>query len=177
MDTKQITVDFLDLEQVKVLAKAAFPPEGSSGSENLIRMAKGSDADFWGLYSENSLVGFMVICIFGDMCYLFFLSADSRLRSGGYGDQALHLISELYPDKCHVVDVEMIDPSASNSEDRISRKAFYTRAGYTSTGKFFTNLGVNYEILSKGEGFDFEDFKEMMKNLNIEGFSPRYFGR
>ncbi len=86
-------------------------------------------------------------------------------------------MDELYPDKQQVVDFEMIDESAPNNAQRITRKAFYMRNGYKETGKFISYLGVDYEILCNQENFDFDKFKRMMQTFRIEGFAPKYFER
>lgn len=177
MKVKHIRCNSVDLDKVESLAKEAFPPKEYLSPSELIRMAERGEVDFWGLYDKNSFVGFMVISVFEDMCYLFFLAIDPSIRSKGYGGQALRLLDELYPNKQQVVDFEMIDDTATNNEQRITRKAFYMRNGYQETGKFISYRGVDYEILSRDTPFDFEKFKRMMLVFNIEGFDPKYFER
>ncbi len=177
MKVKHISWDSVDLDKVESLAKEAFPPKEYLSPGELIQMAERGEVDFWGLYDENSFVGFMVISLFEDMCYLFFLAIDPNIRSKGYGGQALRLLDELYPNKQQVVDFEMIDDAALNNEQRITRKAFYMRNGYQETRKFISYRGVDYEILCRDTPFDFEKFKRMMLVFNIEGFDPKYFER
>lgn len=171
----QINKDFVDLPSVEALAREAFPPEEYLSPAKLVEMAEQRQVDFWGLYDGNTFIGFMVISIYSDLCYLFFLAVEPSVRSCGYGSQALDLIGDLYPNKQQVVDFEMVDASALNNAQRISRKAFYVRNGYKTTGKFISYLGVDYEILCKTELFNFESFKQMMNRFGIENFSPVYF--
>ncbi len=175
MYVKQIGQGFADLAKVEALTKEAFPPEEYLSPHELIEMAQRGEVDFLGLYDEDSFVGFMVVSLFEDMCYLFFLAIDPNIRSKGYGGQALRLLDKLYPNRQQVVDFEMIDASACNNAQRITRKAFYMRNGYLETGKFISYRGVDYEILCRNASFDFETFKRMMLTFHIEGFDPRYF--
>ncbi len=175
MHTIKITKEFKDLELVEALAKEAFPPEEYLAPSKLIEMSDDGEVDFFALYDVDTFVGFTVISLYEDMCYLFFLAISSEHRSRGYGGKTLRLLDELYPDKQQVVDFEMIDESAANNAQRITRKAFYTRNVYKETGKFISYLGVDYEILCKQDDFDFCRFKRMMQTFRIEGFSPKYF--
>lgn len=175
MNVKHINWNSADLDKVEALAKEAFPPKEYLSPGELIQMAERGEVDFWGLYDDDSFVGFMVISLFEDTCYLFFLAIDTNIRSKGYGGQALRLLDALYPNKKQVVDFEMIDASAPNNEQRITRKAFYMRNGYQETGKFISYRGVDYEILCRDDAFDFETFKRMMLGFKIEGFDPKYF--
>ncbi len=175
MNTKRIRFEDPDLSRIEALAKEAFPPEEYLAPRELIKMAERGEIDFWGLYDDHIFVGFMVIRLYKDMCYLFFLAIDPSIRSKGYGGQALQTLEHLYPNRQQVVDFEMIDESAPNCAQRITRKAFYVRNGYKETGKFISYLGVDYEILCQDDCFDFETFKQMMKGIQIDGFHPVYF--
>ncbi len=75
--------------------------------------------DFYALYDKEIFVEFMVLSLYANMCYLFFLAIDGKLRSKGYGGQALHILDKLYSDRQLVVDFEMIDENASNITQRI----------------------------------------------------------
>ncbi len=175
MNIKKITRDFIDLELVEKLAKEAFPPEEYLAPQKIIEMRDSGKADFMAIYDEDVFVGFVVISLYENMCYLFFLAICKEFRSKGYGGKTLRLLDELYSDRQQVVDFEMIDESAPNNAQRISRKAFYIRNGYKETGKFLSYLGVDYEILCKDDNFNPETFKKMLGEFDIKGFNPIYF--
>ncbi len=175
MHTVKITKEFKDLQLVESLAKEAFPPEEYLAPSKLIEMSENGEVDFLAIYGGEAFIGFTVVSLYKDMCYLFFLAISPEFRSHGYGGRTIRLLDELYPDKQQVVDFEMIDESALNNAQRITRKAFYMRNGYKETGKFISYLGVDYEIMCKQDNFDFEAFKQMMQTFKIDGFKPKYF--
>ncbi len=177
MYAKRITPDFPDLNKVETLAREAFPPEEYLAPRELIAMDQRGELDFLALYDGAQFVGFMTVCAFESLAYLFFLAVDPALRSHGYGGQALALLETLYPGRQQVVDLEMPDAQAPNNAQRISRRGFYLRHGYRATGHFLSYLGVDYEILCKESAFDLNAFQRMMKTFRIEGFHPRYFSR
>lgn len=117
----------------------------------------------------------MAVMLYQDLCYLFFLAIAKELRGQGYGAQALALLLTRYPHKHQVVDMEQLEPGASNESQREIRRAFYLRNGYRPTGYGLTYLGVDYEILCVGPSFDFEAFQGLMKQIRISGFKPRYY--
>lgn len=69
-----------------------------------------------------------------------------------------------------VVDFEILDGHADNSEQRKKRRNFYLQNGYKETGLFVSFMGVDYEVFCMDD-----DFKEMMKTIQVDGFNPTYF--
>lgn len=173
--TVRIDENFKEMPKVELLAKEAFPVEEYLEPMTIIEMADKNDIDFWALYDGDMFVGFMVIKKYETMAYLFFLAIDSKQRSSGYGGKALNTIRMLYPKMEHVVDLEKVDETANNNEQRNSRRRFYLRNGYIPTGKFLRYFGVDYEILCFNEQFDFDKFKKLMDSMDIENFAPVYY--
>jgi ribosomal protein S18 acetylase RimI-like enzyme len=138
-------------------------------------MSEKDGFDFLALYDGMLFVGFMAVMTYKSMAYLFFLAIDKARRSHGYGSQALKLLKDTYPNYQQTVDMEMLEAKAPNNLQRQKRRAFYLRNGYQATGKFLSYLGVNYEILCKDQHFDFNLYKEMMTQVKVKGFYPKYF--
>ncbi len=107
MHTIKITKEFKDFELVEALSKEAFPPEEYLVPCKLIKMSEDGEVDFLALYDNDTFVGFAVISLYENLCYLFFLAISSKHRSHGYGSKTLRLLDELYPDKQQVVDFDM----------------------------------------------------------------------
>lgn len=175
LSTIKITEQFSDIDKVNALAIDAFPPEEYLAPSKMIEMSQEDGFDFWALYDKDLFVGFMTVKTHKHIAYLFFLAIDAKLRSHGYGSMAIETLKALYPKSQQIVDFEMLDETASNSAQRKSRRMFYLKNGYKSTGQFMSYLGVDYEIFCMDEKFDFNSFKEMMSLLKIDGFHPQYF--
>lgn len=175
LNTEYITEQSRFWNKVNALAKEAFPPEEYLVPKEIVNMAQNGNYDFLALLDKNEFVGFMVVKIYKDMTYLFFLAIDKNSREKGYGSRAIETLKAKYQNKTHTVDFEMTDEKASNYEQRVKRKNFYLRNVYTETGLFLSYLGVDYEVLCIGNDFIIDDFKEMMKTIQIEGFNPKYF--
>jgi ribosomal protein S18 acetylase RimI-like enzyme len=170
-----ITENFTDIAKVEALAAEAFPPAEYLAPSRMIEMAKSGGFDFWALYDGDIFVGFMTVMTYKSLAYLFFLAVDKTQRSKGCGTKAIELLRALYPDRQHIVDMEMPDENAQNKLQREKRRRFYMRNGYKVTGQYLSYLGVNYEVLCADDRFDFELFRELMKQIKVDGFAPVYF--
>lgn len=175
LKTEKVTENNMFFDKINALAKEAFPPEEYLDPKKLVEMTKSGDTDFFALKDDGRFVGFMVIKLYADMEYLFFLAIEKDLRSKGYGKRALETIKSLYPNKKKVVDFEMVDGNAENYVQRQKRREFYLKNGYDETGLFLSYLGVDYEVFCMEKDFEEETFKAMMKTIKIDGFEPRYF--
>lgn len=122
--TEKITKNFEDMENINSLALEAFPPKEYLAPCEIIKMAETKELDFWALYDNNIFVGFMVVKIYKNIVYLFFLAIFSEIRSKGYGKAAIEILKILYPSKLYVVDLELIDNQAKNKVQREKEKIF-----------------------------------------------------
>lgn len=161
--------------EINMLAKEAFPVEEYLSPDELLKMSKESNLDFLLLTDNNQFVGFIVMQIYKNMAYLFFLAINSNCRSKGYGSYAIKALKNAYPGKQQVVDLEKIDKTASNYKQRLKRKEFYLKNGYKETGLFLSYLGVDYEVLCMDNNFDEENFKNLMSSIKVDNFDPQYF--
>ena len=177
LNTEKITKESRFWQQVNSLAKEAFPPEEYLAPDKLVELSRADNFDFFALTDGDAFVGFMVVQTYKDLAYLFFLAIDSPCRAKGYGSHAIETLQALYPGKTQVVDFEMPDSAAPNNEQRMRRRQFYLRNGYKETGLFLSYLGVDYEVFCMGGEFDPQAFKDMMKEIRVEGFAPEYFTR
>lgn len=175
LKTEHITENSRFWDKVNNLAKEAFPPEEYLAPSKLAEMANAEHFDFLALLDNDSFVGFMVVQVYQNLAYLFFLAIDSACRSKGYGSRAIETLKTEYPGKKQVVDFEMLDNTAANYKQREKRREFYLRNGYKETGLFLTYLGVDYEVFCMDEDFEPDVFKAMMKTIQVNGFNPRYF--
>ena len=175
LNTEKITKGSRFWQQIDFLARDAFPPEEYLAPDTLAEMSKADNFDFWALTDADLFIGFMVVQTHKDLAYLFFLAIDPSCRVKGYGSRAIETLRTLYPGKKQVVDFERLDETAPNNEQRRKRRQFYLRNGYKETGLFLSYLGVDYEVFYMGSDFEPQEFKDMMKEIRVDGFEPEYF--
>ena len=175
LNTERISKESRFWLQVNSLAKEAFPPEEYLAPDTLVEMSKADNFDFFALADGEMFIGFMVVQTHKDLAYLFFLAIDPSCRAKGYGSRAIETLRALYPSKTQVVDFEMPDSAALNNEQRMRRRQFYLKNRYKETGLFLSYLGVDYEVFCMGDDFEPQEFKDMMREIRVDGFEPEYF--
>ena len=155
-----INKNFKDMSKVEALAADAFdfPPKV------MAQMSEEEDMDFLAFYDDDIFVGFIVVSQHKNMIYVFFFAIDQTLRSSGYGARALSTLKEHYKGCQFFADIEKIDVTAPDNEERKRRRAFYLRNGYKTSEYFMFYKETDYEVLySEGE-FDLDSFKELIAN-------------
>ena len=177
LNTEEVTKESRFWQQINFLAKEAFPPEEYLAPDELVELSMADSFDFLALTDDETFIGFMVVQTHKNLAYLFFLAIDSSFRGKGYGSRAIETLQLLYPGKKQVVDFEMQDEAAPNNAQRIKRRQFYLKNGYRETGLFLSYLGVDYEVFCMGSDFEPQEFKDMMKELRVDGFKPEYFNQ
>lgn len=100
--------------------------------------------------------------------YILFLAICSEKRSKGYGSKALFLMKEQYANYQLALDMEIIDETAENIEQRKARKKFYLKNGFYETGFMMRYQDLIMEVLCNEEIFDSSNFKQLLDNLKIK---------
>lgn len=146
--------------------REAFPKLERTPVRSMFSFARQSDTDVLGLYDGEELAGFSVVMKNSSSAYLFYLAIDRKKRGMGYGSQALAALREFYPDHQLILDFEVLDPEADNYGQRLRRKEFYLRNGYSETG-FSTYLrGAEFEVVCTPAPLQEESFRELLREIH-----------
>ncbi|MEO1300405.1 MAG: GNAT family N-acetyltransferase [Cyanobacteria bacterium J06636_16] len=151
--------------QIKLLYETAFPKSERAPFWFLRKKSKQSNVSFNSLYEDESWIGLIYTLEFRDILLLLYLAIDASCRSGGYGSKVLRALKEMHPDKRIVLNIEPIDERADNYAQRVKRKSFYEKNGYTSTGIIVEELGQPFEMLILGGSITPEETREVYSSL------------
>lgn len=162
---KDITVDFEDMVDLVELNDEAFPPEERIPVSEMLKIAKSEYIDLSAVYDGDIFVGYYLIAHKKPSAYLFFFAISKEQRSKGYGTKVLQLIKDIYQDYQIYIDIEEIDDTAQNLEQRIMRKDFYLRNGYSSLGYYLIYEGEKFEILCSDNGVNVNDFYMLYEEI------------
>ncbi len=100
---------------------------------------------------ENGVLqGFIAAIPYKDMVMVDYLAVSSKIRSQGTGSKILQEVCRRFPYKKIVLLIEKPDECAENKEQRIARRKFYFRNGFTSSDIYITGHSGNMEILNFG---------------------------
>lgn len=167
--------EFQDSKELDEIMMRQFPPEEYMPLDKQLELQDSGDVEIWALYDGENLVGFTTLMVTVKMAYLFFLAFDDAYQGKGYGSHVIRSIAGLYADRALTVDFELIDEKAENNAQRIKRRNFYLKNGFSETGWGLAYLGVQYEVFCMNKPFQIGCFQEMLNKLPIKNFSPRYF--
>lgn len=164
-EDKSIFKDF------KKLYKAAFPKEERVPLWPLKSKALTQNSDLICVYEEKEFIGLLSLVYYADIVYVFYFAVDEKKRGGGYGGRILQKLKDEFPDKKTGLNIEIPDGKSANNEQRIKRKNFYLKNGFTECDFTMKERGVLFETLSYGGLFTREEFQNLMKNY----FGPRVY--
>lgn len=152
---------------VKELYHSAFPKNERIPMELLTWKAKRDFVDFLAIYDKTKFVGFTYLITDKDLTYVLYIAIASNARSKGYGGHALAKIKERYPDNRIILNIEVVDETAGNYEQRVTRRNFYVRNGYKSSTFLYKDRWGLYEVMIHGDKVDKEEFYALLKNFAV----------
>jgi len=119
-------------QHIQDLYFSAFPRQEQVPLPFLISKTKKPEMKFDAFYDGDEFVGLTYTVSRGDVTYLWYLATRSELRSKGYGAQIMQHLREAYPNNRIVLNLDIQNPNAPDSEICKRRKEFYIRNGYTT---------------------------------------------
>ncbi len=155
--------------QVAALYKDAFPFKERFSLLTLRLVARKKEVDFLAYFDATSedeqLIGLSYTIAAGDYLYILYLAVNKELRGGGWGTRILESLKQRFPHKQLVLEIEPLDKSANNYEQRLSRLGFYERNGFKRVGYDFFEGRVRYTVLATGDSFDAHAFSRALRKL------------
>lgn len=150
-------------EKVKELYLTEFPKYERYPFWLLTYKAKKKNSDFYAVYDDTDYVGLLYLTYFKDIVYIFYLAIDPSQQSKGYGSAILQHLREIYKDKRLLLNIEKVDPSAANYEQRYNRRTFYEKNGFKNTHFEIETKEIVYEILYSGKEVYKEEYHALFK--------------
>ena len=147
------------------LYKEAFPGAQHIPTWILRYKLRNGKAGFNILYTQDTWIGLIYITRYQDIVFLHFLAISESCRSGGYGSKVMDSLKDMYSGKRIILNIEALDKQAKNHQQRIRRKAFYEKNGFSSSGYIVKEPGECLELLMLGGSISKEEIEAMYKNL------------
>ena len=153
LKVKRISTSISDIDRIKDLMLNAFPMDELTPFKVMFDKTDLDGYDFLAFYNEaDEFSGIAYVACKDDLAYLFWLAVNENQRGNGIGSQILTELKNIYDGYRIILDIERINENASNNEQRIRRKRFYKRNGFTTSSLKYDLFNVEYEILiNKGD--------------------------
>ena len=149
---KPVTRNSEDFQMIKTLYTSSFPKIEQTPMWFLLQRAKKDYVEFNAYYDGEVFVGFVYLMLHENLTYIMYIAIDTKHRSKGYGSQIMNHIREVYPNNRIILSIEAEDENAENNAQRIKRKQFYIKNGYSYSGISSEMRGVICEtLISNGD--------------------------
>jgi len=148
-------------KEIKKIYMEAFPKRERKPFFTLKRSVKKKKAVIMTASEENQILGFVVLIPYKDMVMVDYLAVSSRIRSKGTGSYIMQNVCREFSDKKIVLLIERLEDDADNRDQRIARRKFYLKNGFSSSGIFITGASGNMEIMNYGASC-------IIKNVDVE---------
>lgn len=143
---------------VKEIYLEAFPKAERKPFRMLKHSAARGKAAVFAATENGVLQGFTAVIPYNDTVMIDYLAVSGKIRSRGTGSKILEKICAHYPEKRILLLIEQLDETASNFKQRVARKKFYEKNGFSSSGIFITGVSGTMEILTYGGSVNAEEF-------------------
>lgn len=128
------------------------------------RMRKGKPG-FSILYDDDIWIGFIYIKYYNDIVFIKFLAISELHRSSGYGSKVMDSIKDRYVGQRIVLNIEALDKYANNYQQRVKRKRFYIKNGFTPAKYMIKEASEKQEMLIYGGVITKEEIISMYKQF------------
>ena len=113
---------------------------------------------------ENGVLqGFIMVIPYKDMIMVDYLAVSGKIRSRGTGSKILQEVCRHFPDKKIVLLIERLDDNAENKEQRIARRKFYFKNGFTSSDIYIIGHSGNMEILNFSGTVSLQEYMDLQR--------------
>ena len=142
--------DLNKAEKVRDIYETSFPPEEKVDFYSLF---DGVFKNFkmFSVKDNNNIVAMFHFIKTKEFIHLNYLAVEEKFRGKSYGSSIINWLKKEYNHMPIVVDVEELQSSAKNSLQRIKRKKFYLKNGFTDGEYVFDWEGTFMTYLHYGK--------------------------
>lgn len=157
-----VRAEIKDKHFLKKLYKEAFPKDERAPFFLLWRQYKKSNGEFLIEKKDNKNIGFAYIISNDNLAYLSYFAINPHLRGMGYGSQVLTNLKEIYTGKRLFLAREKLDTSADNYDERLKRREFYLKNGFSDLPCSIKEASVIYDAMGIGGSVSPYEYDEMV---------------
>ena len=163
------------LKEIKELYLEAFPKIERMPFW-LIRLYKfNKKACLTGYYEDNVLCGISFSIKNNEAVSVAYLAVNPKLRGKGYGSKILQEIKKDAKNRIVFLEVEQLDDTADNAEQRRKRVKFYEKNGFYLSEYKMVTLGFVYSIMSTSEELSVPKYKRVIGEYFKSKYSPQLY--
>lgn len=150
-------------KEIKEIYFEAFPKSERKPFFAIRHSVKKGKAQLLTAMENGILQGFVMMIPYRDMIMVDYLAVSGKIRSQGTSSKILQEVCKRFSDKKVVLLIERLDDRAENKEQRIARRKFYFKNGFTSSEIYITGHSGNMEILNFGGMVSLQEYMDLQQ--------------
>ena len=159
-------------EKIKNLYHTAFPKEELLPWWVVRLLTAQKCVNLTGYYKEETFAGFTFTATAGDILFVLFFAVEDNSRGKGLGSEILQYMKEHNPGKTVVLNVEPLEETAENNDQRIRRMAFYRKNGFYDTGYNIREVGGTFRVLATAPELDIAAYGKVFRKMSLGLWRP-----
>lgn len=124
----------------------AFPKAERKPFFTVRRSVKKGKAKIYTASENNTLLGFVMVIPYKNLVMVDYLAVSGNVRSKGTGSLLIQEMCRRFKDRKIILLIEQLDETAANSAQRIARRNFYLKNGFSSSDIFIKGTSGKMEM-------------------------------
>ena len=154
----------LQILKIYLLYRTAFPRSERKPFSIITMMQAQGKTDIWYARENGRFLGFATTINDENLILLDYLAIRKSARGKGYGTDFIYKMYDIYQGKGFFVEIELVDESAENYEERLKRKQFYLACGMEDLHVAASVFRVPMELLGKNCSLTFDEYHDFYRD-------------
>lgn len=169
LDCRLVNVNSDIFTDILRLNSEVFPSNELVAPINLSNNIYANDENLsiFSFYNDNEFVGYAAIYSYENISYLAFLAVCVKYQGRGFGGLILEILKSNFSQI--VLEIESLDPKATDYLQRVKRSKFYNNHGFKDSGYKISYCKMTYSIYSNFE-FDSKQFIDMFNLFKSKNY-------
>lgn len=139
------------MERRKIHLSGSIPKVRKKAIFHCPAFCKKGKAKLFTASENNALLGFVMVIPYKNFVMVDYLAVSNKVRSKGTGSLLMQEMCRRFKDRKIALLIEQLDETAENSAQRIARRNFYLKNGFTSSNIFIEGTSGKMEIMNWGK--------------------------
>lgn len=148
--------------EIKRIYESAFPDDEKAPFFLIMHKVRTKKAEILAAYVDGEFIGFAYTVCYGDLAYLFYLAVDESKRGRGYGRKIIEAVKVRYSGRRIFLAREQLDESAENYSQRVSRRNFYVKCGFSDLPCCIKEATVVYDVMGIGGNVSAKEYDALI---------------
>ena len=169
LDCRLVNVNSDIFTDILRLNSEVFPSNELVAPINLSNNIYANDENLsiFSFYNDKEFVGYAAIYSYENISYLAFLAVCVKYQGRGFGGLILEILKSNFSQI--VLEIESLDPKATDYLQRVKRSKFYNNHGFKDSGYKISYCKMTYSIYSNFE-FDSKQFIDMFNLFKSKNY-------